>query len=100
MASNQRSEIFESDDPFAPTRDWTGTQVSRIWPRWLDMGSTLLSLVDGAWLSGNGINWSNVDSTVQPLALSYGRVDTEGVVAVGSGYEVWKSGDSGKKTQS
>ncbi len=96
VASNQRSVIFESDDPFAPTRDWTGTQVSRIWPRWLDMGSTLLSLVDGAWLSGNGINWSNVDSTVQPLALSYGRVDAQGVVAVGNGDEVWKSGDAGQ----
>lgn len=96
IASNQRSVIFESDDPFAPTRNWTGTEVSRIWPRWLNMGSRLLSLVDGAWFSNNGTSWSNADSTVQPLALSYGRVDAEGVVAVGSGDEVWKSGDAGQ----
>lgn len=96
VASNQRSVVFESDDPFAPTRDWTGTEVSRVWPRWLNMGPRLLSLVDGAWSSLNGKDWTNVDSSVMPLALSYGRVGAEGVVAIGSSEEVWTSSDAGQ----
>ena len=96
VATNQRSVIFQSPDPFAPSREWTGTQVNRIWPRWIDMGSSLLSLVDAAWSSSNGVSWTNVDASVAPLALSAGRVGAQGVVAVGNGNEVWRSADSGQ----
>ena len=96
VAANQRSVIYQSADPFAPSRNWTGTQVNRIWPEWLNMGSNLLSVVDAAWSSSNGVNWTNRDASVTPLALSIGRVGAQGVVAVGSGDEVWTSGDSGQ----
>ena len=96
VAENQRSVIYQSPDPFAPSRAWTGTQVNRIWPGWINMGSQLLSVVDAAWSSSNGINWTNVDPSVAPLALSVGRVGAQGVVAVGSGEEVWTSDDSGQ----
>lgn len=96
VAANQRSVIYRSADPFAPSRSWTGTQVNRIWPGWINMGSQLLSVVDAAWTSSNGVNWINRDASVTPLALSVGRVGTQGVVAVGSGDEVWTSADSGQ----
>jgi len=96
VAANQRSVIYQSPDPFAPSRSWTGTQVNRVWPKWLNMGARLLSVVDAAWSSSNGVNWSNVDSSVMPLSLSVGRFGTQGVVAIGSGDEVWTSNDAGQ----
>ena len=96
VASNQRSVIYRSPDPFAPSREWTGTQVSRIWPGWINMDSRLLSVVDAAWTSSNGVTWTNADSSVAPLALSVGRVGAQGVVAVGSSDEVWTSNDAGQ----
>ena len=96
VASNQRSVIYQSDDPFGPGRIWNGTQVNRIWPEWIKMGSRLLSVVDAAWSSSDGVTWTNEDASVAPLSLSVGRTGAQGVVAIGSGDDVWTSDDAGQ----
>jgi len=83
VASNQRSVIFQSAAPFGPGRVWNGTRVNRIWPRWIKMGSRLLSVVDAAWSSSNGINWTNVDASVAPQSLSVGRAMADALTAGG-----------------
>jgi len=96
VASNQRSVIFKSPDPFAPSRNWSGTEVPRIYPNWINMGTNIVSVVDAAFSSDTGVGWTQVDASVTPRAYSVGRVDSQGLVAVGSGDEVWTSGDAGQ----
>lgn len=96
IVGNERSVIFTSPNPFDGGRIWNGTQAPRVYPNWINMGSRLVSAFDKAFSSSGGTSWVEVDDTVAPFASSVGRVDSQGIVAVGNSDEVWQSADGGQ----
>lgn len=88
--------IFESGNPFDGGRLWTGTQQTQIFPNWLEVGNSVLSLSPaGAYRSSNGTSWTLTDDTVKLFTRSLGPVGVQSVVAVGNSREVWRSDNGG-----
>jgi len=91
-----RAFIFSSGNPFVGARLWTGEEQSQIFPNWLEVGGSILSLSPaGAFSSSNGTNWTLVDDTVAMFSRSLGPVGTQSVVAVGNSREAWRSDNGG-----
>ena len=94
--SAERAFVFESLNPFDGGRFWTGSEQNRIYPNWLEVGDDLVSLFFGAYRSGDGTSWSEVDPTVQVPTNSYGSIGGQGIVAIGSSEAAWRSNDAGQ----
>lgn len=94
--SAERAFVFESPNPFDSGRLWIGTEQNRIYPNWLELNDDLVSLYFGAFRSGNGTSWSEVDNTVGVTTNSYGAVGSQSIVAIGSSEAAWKSSDAGQ----
>lgn len=96
IAAAERAIIFTSTSPFDGARNWTGTDQTRIYPDWLNMGNRVVSVFGGAFTSSNGVAWSGVDNTVHASGASYGPSGGQGIVVVGNSDEVWRSPDAGQ----
>ncbi|MEE4376294.1 MAG: hypothetical protein V2J55_02115, partial [Candidatus Competibacteraceae bacterium] len=92
-----RNFVLTSPNPFDGGRIWTGTELNRIYPEWLNVGSGVLSVGQrGAQLSSSGASWSVADSSVRSGFGSVGRQGSQRIVSVGNSDEVWRSDDSGQ----
>lgn len=95
-ATIDHSYTFRSTDPFGPARRWEGSEHARVYPNLLSVGSSLVSILGGAYRSTNGgQSWSTADASVFVSTPSYGRVGAQSVVAIGSSEDVWRSDDAG-----
>lgn len=92
-----KNYILESPNPFDGGRLWTGTELNRYYPDWLNVGGSLLSVgVRGAQTSGSGSGWTVTDSTVRSGFGSIGRQGSDTVISVDNSDEVWLSDDRGQ----
>lgn len=87
---------FTSPNPFDGGRLWEGQTQGRIYPEWLDTGNGLVVLSGGAFRSGDGISWNEVDNTVRVSTPSYGSVGGQSLIAVGNSRNVWRSDNNGQ----
>lgn len=85
---------FTSANPFDGSRTWDGTEQPRVYRSFQQRGGNLLSLFSGVNSLGSG-GWSEVDATVDIRSGSYGPVDTQSIVAIGSSDAVWRSDNAG-----
>lgn len=96
-ATAVRNFILESPNPFDGGRIWTGTELNRIHPDWLNFSDRLVSIERrGAEVSSNGSGWTVADSSVRSGYGSYGRQGDQTVISVGSSDEVWRSDNRGQ----
>ncbi len=86
---------FSSANPFDGSRTWVGAEQSRIYPHFQQRGGSLFNLFQGVSQSNGTNGWIDVDTTVSINTRSYGPVDSQSIVAVGSSDEVWRSDDEG-----
>ena len=92
-----RNFVLKSPNPFDGGRNWTGTELNRFYPNWLNLGGQLLSVgFRGAQTSASGTSWSLADASVRPGFGSVGRQGSNTVISVGSSDEVWRSDNRGE----
>ncbi len=91
-----RNFVLESPNPFDGGRNWTGTELSRLYPDWLNVDGQLLSVGGrGAQISSTGADWMVADDTVREGFGSVGAIDNQTVISVGNSDEVWRSDNRG-----
>ncbi|MFK7958734.1 MAG: Calx-beta domain-containing protein [Lysobacterales bacterium] len=96
-ATAVRNFILESPNPFDGGRIWTGTELNRIYPDWLNLGGQVVSVGrDGAQISSSGADWLVADDTVRSGFGSVGPQGSQTVVSVGNSDEVWRSDNRGQ----